>query len=177
MRQSLIFFTLILFSCESNWGKYGGYKIDYESELEYCIVLDKVDTVLKNYPYYNKGAFVKYYSNDNIFDTVFIGNGGTVIQSFVDHKNVYSDNKFIVLKQKPLKDICECNDSCLVYKYLNKNAETTYEICKDALDKSTIYQYWIIDKMKNTVYGPFKKEQYLQKRKELRVPNEIQLKE
>lgn len=162
----------VLSSCETNWGKYGGYKIQYESALEYYILLDKIDTVLENYRYYNKGAFIKYYRNDLAIDTLFIGYEGRVIGSYVDADKTTFDSTFILVAQKPLDSICECNHSCLINTYPNSNDLPTYRLCKEALEKSTFYQYWIINKTKNAVYGPYKKEEYLQKQEELGVPEE-----
>ncbi|MCD4747338.1 MAG: hypothetical protein K8R58_13650, partial [Bacteroidales bacterium] len=42
MSMRYIFFlaiALIFFSCETDWGKYGGYAMDYDSALEYYIIL------------------------------------------------------------------------------------------------------------------------------------------
>jgi len=73
--------------------------------------------------------------------------------------------------------------------------EMTYKQRNEAFEKSTFRQYWIINKkakneyksyigsgndkraIYSNVYGPFNKEEYLQKREELRVPKELQLKE
>lgn len=166
--------VLIISSCETNWGNYNGYKMEYESAMDYYIVLDKIDTILENYPYYNKGTFVKYYNNDLTIDTFFIGNGSQVISSFVDADKSNFDSVFILVAQKPIKNICECNDSCFITmpSFDNKS----YSRCKEALVKSTFYQYWIINKVKNAVYGPFNKKEYLQKRREIGVREELQLK-
>lgn len=171
----VIILAWVLFSCESNWGKFGGYKIDYENALEYYIVLDKVDTILENHPYYNKGTFVKYYRNHFIVDTVFIADGGYVIGSFVDVNKTSYDNTFILVAQKPLDCICECNNSCLKNKYIKTNDLPTYKMCKEALEKSIFYQFWIINKTIDAVYGPYNMEEYLYERKELGVPNELKL--
>lgn len=48
---------------------------------------------------------------------------------------------------------------------------------EEAFKQSTFRQYWIINKKSNSVYGPYKKEIYLLKREELRVPKDIELKE
>lgn len=60
----------------------------------------------------------------------------------------------------------------------------------EAFEQSTFRQYWIINKKEkysldtlaqlasdSNVYGPFKREEYLQKREELGVPKGLQLKE
>ena len=63
---------------------------------------------------------------------------------------------------------------------------------QEAFEQSTFRQYWIINKKEKSeysldtlskfarysnVYGPLKKEEYLQKRKELKIPKELELKE
>lgn len=170
--------AILLSSCETKWGKYGGYAMDYESALDYYIVLDKSDTT-----YIQKwddtrteyeGAFIKYHKNDIQIDTIFVSKGGKVIGSYVS--DVKYDNSFILVKQKPLDSICECNQECVSKKYKTWNKLPTYKLCKRALKKSTFFQYWIINKMKDVVYGPLKKEEYSLKRKELGVPDNLRLK-
>ena len=45
------------------------------------------------------------------------------------------------------------------------------------IDKKQLLHYFIIEKKSDIVHGPFDKEKYLQKRQELRVPEELKLKE
>lgn len=88
------------------------------------------------------------------------------------------DSTFIIASQRPWDSIP--NVSTMNYRESNK-----------AFDKSTFQQYWIINKKKKSVYayneaskkatysnvyGPFKKEEYLLKRKELGVPGNLRLK-
>ncbi len=69
--------------------------------------------------------------------------------------------------------------------------QMTYKEQKEAFRKSTFVQYWIINKKEkcesitdtlgvhvrySNVYGPFKSEEYLQKREEIGVPAELKLK-
>ncbi len=67
----------------------------------------------------------------------------------------------------------------------------TYNKRREAFEKSTFLQYWILDKKEkninigynsirkrakySNVYGPFTKDEYLQKRKELGVPQDLKL--
>jgi hypothetical protein len=176
----IIMMVLMISSCETNWGKYGGYKMEYDSALDYYIIIDKGEEIYANdskEEQLKKGTLVRYYSASGAVDSVLLGKGSTVIESFIDHDNVSYDSDFIILKQKPLKDICECNDSCLKNRYPNMNDLPTYKMCKEALEKSVFYQYWIINKRKDAVYGPFQKQEYLQKREELGIPKELKLKE
>lgn len=88
------------------------------------------------------------------------------------------DSTFIIASQRPWDSIP--NIRTMNYRESNK-----------AFDKSTFRQYWIINKKKKSVYayneaskkatysnvfGPFKKEEYLLKRKELGVPDNLRLK-
>lgn len=45
------------------------------------------------------------------------------------------------------------------------------------IDKNELLHYFIIEKKSDLIYGPYKKEEYLQKREELGVPKELQLKD
>ncbi len=90
------------------------------------------------------------------------------------------DSTFIIASQRPwdVPDIPGIN-------------EMTYDQRNEAFEKSMFLQYWIINKIEkneysfdslnhracySNVYGPYKKEEYLQKREELGVPKELQLK-
>lgn len=64
--------------------------------------------------------------------------------------------------------------------------EQTLKDCDKAFKKSTFRQYWIINKKQvstfdesrsaySNVYGPFKKEKYLEKMQELNVPKRLTL--
>lgn len=73
--------------------------------------------------------------------------------------------------------------------------EMTYNQRNEAFEKSTFRQYWIINKkakneyksyvgsgndkraIYSNVYGPFDRQEYLQKREQLGIPRELQLKE
>lgn len=49
------------------------------------------------------------------------------------------------------------------------NAENTFE-------ESLIRQYWIINKIEDSIYGPLNKVKYWQKREELGIPKDLVLK-
>ncbi len=89
------------------------------------------------------------------------------------------DSNFIVAEQKPWYDF-----------RISGLKEMTYSKRMEAIENSTIRQYWIINKKQKSeysldtlsklarysnVFGPFKKEDYLQKREELGVPKALQL--
>jgi hypothetical protein len=47
----------------------------------------------------------------------------------------------------------------------------------DLLLEKGVSRYWLIVHANDSIYGPFKKEEYLQKREELGIPKALQLKE
>ncbi len=66
----------------------------------------------------------------------------------------------------------------------NEYKFTTYEAEKysikqqyEVINKKGVLKYWIIDNINDSIYGPLKKDEYLNKRKELGVPSELTLKE
>jgi hypothetical protein len=165
---SLILFVFLFYSCGTEWGKYGGYKLDYDSDTEYYIALDKIDTILKDYPYYNKGSFIKYHNNDNSIDTVFVGCGARIIEPFIDSENVSFDNHYILVLQKPLDIIFGKID---LKPYPHRENNPTLE----TIEKSTIIKYWIIDKAKDNIYGPFDRNDYIKKKHQLKIPKQLKL--
>lgn len=172
----VIVLILIITACKTNakWENYGGYKIDYDSKFEHYIVLDKIDTT---YDYLwdtgeitrYDGAFIKYHLNNSTIDTIFISNGGIVIQSFID--DVVFDDSFILVDQKPLGKICEVDYP------KDKNASTFNqdEFMMDRLKESNMHDYWIILKKTNEIYGPLTKKDYLDIKKKLNVPSNLSL--
>lgn len=95
--------------------------------------------------------------------------------------NYAFDSTFIIVSHRPwdVPDVPGIRDM-------------TYNQRNEAFEKSTFQQYWIINKKEkgkysldtlsmlarySNVYGPFDKQEYLQKREELGVPKELKLKE
>jgi hypothetical protein len=95
--------------------------------------------------------------------------------------NYAFDSTFIIVSQRPwdVPDVPGIK-------------EMTYDKRNEAFEKSTFQQYWIINKKEkgeyrldtltqlarySNVYGPFDRQEYLQKREELGVPRELKLKE
>jgi len=177
MKYLLILLTALVFtSCETNWGRYGGYKMDYQSAVDYYIVLDKGDIIYEsdtNEEQQKKGTLVKFHRASGKVDSVWGGNGGMVIDPYIDDDWVVFDSSFILVGQKPLDSVCECNYSCLFREYPNYNDLPTYQMCVDSLEASTYFQYWIIDKTRNAIYGPFSKSQFVTKRQELGVSDSL----
>ncbi len=109
--------------------------------------------------------------------TIVKSNNTGIIRGHV--LNYIFDSTFILLTQRP-RDSFPSSDKMKYSDYQKK------------FNSSTFKQYWIINKkekndyyfdtISNTarysnVYGPFNKDVYLQKRKQLGVPHELRLKE
>ncbi len=77
------------------------------------------------------------------------------------------DSCFILAEQKPRE---------LIMKNINVNSDMSYKEQERLFSESSLRLYWVINKNGHQVYGPFKKEEYFQKRKELGVPQELTLK-
>lgn len=165
--KSYKFIVLLFFlsSCNQEWGEYDGYKIEYDNALDYYLSLNKVDTIIDDYTYYNKGAFIKYIRNDSVYKSVFVAEGGEVIKPYVDVDKLTYVNNHLLIAQKPLDSICECNLSC--FQDMPSYDEKSYKRCEIALKKSTFYQYWIIDNNINHVYGPLNEQDYNRLRNKL----------
>lgn len=168
-KYNLMLLLIIICSCKTTPSDYGSYKFDFQSAMDHYIMFDKIDTVLQNYPYYNKGSFLYFHNPDSTVDTFFMGKGGYVIEPYVD--DVKFNNRFILVKQKPLDEICECNDSCRSKKYPANRK--TYELCKQALQKSAFFQYWVIDKADDNIYGPFSLEMLYKQMYKLKIPENL----
>lgn len=97
--------------------------------------------------------------------------------SMIDRKGKYvlygaildyaRDEEFILIAERPRDQVYECS---------GKGVFTTRE-CDKAFEKSSYIQYWIIDKsQEEAIYGPYQKEEYLQKRRKLNIAESLQLK-
>lgn len=82
-----------------------------------------------------------------------------------DQKNCYNEDG-ILIKGGIVQII---NDGHFILVGQNKKQED------DKKDKS-VYYLWIVDKQTSDVYGPMSFEQYLAKKKDLGVPEKLQLK-
>lgn len=167
MKKIVYFLVLFfLFSCSGEMGYYWGE----DSQ----IMLGKVDTVLENYPYYNKGAFLKYYFYDSLRIEGFCGDGGIVINKFIFDMDVY--DTFILVDQVPQDSICICNRECGEKKYKDFYQLPTYDLCEKAIKESIIHHYYIINKYKNIIYGPLNKADYYKHKVFLNMPDDVTFK-
>ena len=129
-------------------------------------------------PYVGKGYKLQLDSNDYVILTdlknTFMVSGHIL--------NATSDSTFILLYQKPVDSICECNYEC--FKHMPSYDKKSHSRCKKAFKESVLRKYWIVDKSKKSVfdtktrtrsnvYGPYDMNDYLKKRDELRVPPEL----
>lgn len=172
----LYIFLALTSSCEINWNEeYGGYKMDYGTTFERYLVLDKADTVFITQFGVREGCKILYHDSQGCVDTVCIAKEWSIISSYVDE--VKYDDNFILVARKPFELICDCNWDCIIEKYGSKRYGLERpNLCKDALKNCTMYDFWIIVKSTNNIYGSYNKQEYLQKRKELKVPEKLELK-
>jgi hypothetical protein len=93
--------------------------------------------------------------------------GATIYKS--PQKNVFRDIKI-------QGDIINVNYDKDFIIAIRENKDSLI-IEKQGLNMDKFFQYFIIEKKSDKVFGPFNKEEYLQKRSELNVPEELELKE
>lgn len=118
------------------------------------------------------GGGYSLYIGDGYY-TAILNSQNTIVVPEVLEFNF--DSAFIIASQRPWDSIPNIK-------------EMTYSESNKAFKESDFRQYWIINKKEESVfdekrkkyanvYGPFKKEEYLQRREELGIPQELQLKE
>lgn len=142
----------------------------------YFFIIILISVGCKRFPELGNG-YQLYYNGMNdisIIKCLTEGDAPTFIIS--GHILDYAfDSTFIIVAERP-RDSVPGIETMTQPKY------------QEAFERSTFRQYWIIDKTKESVfdektniysnvYGPFKKDAYLQKREELRIPHELILKE
>ncbi len=95
-----------------------------------------------------------------------------------------SNDTFILVYQKPVYKICECNYEC--FMTMDSYDKQSYKRCKEAFKESVLRQYWIINKLqesifdshtktRSNVYGPYSYDDYLKKKVELGVLENLNL--
>jgi hypothetical protein len=75
------------------------------------------------------------------------------------------NSSYIIVNQKPWDSIVGKAEE---YK--------SYYDCEKIFKYSSFHQYWIINKTNDSVYGPYQKQEFLQKFKELGVPDSLKIK-
>ena len=157
--KNFFIFTLVVllfYSCGyEDFDKYT-LTIDNSSTANILVVADDIDSIS-----------IKFH-HKNTIDTLIWYKNWTVIKGYVEQVNY--DEKFLLIKQKPLDSICECIHECWNKK---TGKGLTWKICENAFEDYDKYLYWIIIVKTDDVYGPFEEEEYLQKCKILGVPSEL----
>ena len=177
---SVLILSILIYSCSLESSYFGkGYKLSENPEYGENIVVNRADTTF----YHNwgnsrktlqKGVLVKFHSSQNKIDSVFIWKGTTVIPSYI--VEIKFDSLFIIVDQKPLNEIWGeyFTDANGTYRRSNKPNKSSLAIKK--FKESKIHNYWIIRKRMDDIYGPLNWAEYIQKREELKIPKELELK-
>ena len=134
---------------------------------------DKIFCKYSNLPELGDGYKFDYDGRYTL-SIVDLSNNIVITETILDY---VFDSTFIIVSQRPWDSIP--NIKTMNYTESNK-----------AFENSTFQQYWIINKKEQSkysldtltmrarysnVYGPFKKNDYLKKRAELKVPKELEL--
>lgn len=173
-----MFLLVCLTSCHFGVTDYGGYSLSENPEYGSDLIITYADTI--SYHQWDdgtrslqKGVFLKYIYNNKI-DTLFIWEGSTVIEAYINDINF--DSSFIIVDQKPLDSIWEP----MVNVDSAPKREKQFDNSRGALnylENSNIHSFWIINKVLKEVYGPMQKHEYEKKRVELKVSQDLVLKE
>jgi hypothetical protein len=175
---SLLFLIVCFSYCKMGIDNAGGYILSESTEYGNELNLSYADTSV----FYQwkdgtrslqKGVFFKYIFKNKI-DTLFIWEGSTVIEA---HINDFKYNSsFIIVDQKPLDSIW----GPMINVNNTPKREKQFDNANKAIlsfENSNVHTFWIINKVSKEVYGPMQKYEYLKKRKELMIPEELVLKE
>jgi len=177
MKFYLYIFLLVFIinSCILESSDLGGYQKTEDTELGQNIILSHSDTSLYHIfkdssKSLQKGSFIKYHKKHQI-DTLFIVKGSIVIESHINR--VSYNNLFIIVDQKPLDSIFGkiTNKEFTPHR---KNKPKEHKEALSKLNKSKIHKYWIINKRTDDIYGPYPKNVYLKKRRELNISEKLQ---
>jgi hypothetical protein len=74
------------------------------------------------------------------------------------------DSVYIIAEQKPRE---------FILKETYKNSQMNLKKREKIFKESPIRKYWIINKEKDSIYGPYQKEEFLNKCEELGVPKKL----
>lgn len=169
-----IFISLLIFlffvSCNPQNDLNKGYFIEQDTEIGDKLIIVREDTVFyrdigKN-KVLQKGVIVQYHTTNGAIDTVKLWGGSKVISSHVN--KICFDSVFVLVEQNPLDSIfgkVKKQDNRLIRPdEPDLNIDAT-----EMIRNSTFKQYWIINKIKDDIYGPLTKREFKQKCKELYV--------
>lgn len=129
----------------------------------------------KRFPDLGNGYQLDYNGMNDISITKCLKEGDASTIFIYGHILDYAfDSTFIIVAERPRDSV----------PGIETMTQTKYQ---EAFEQSTFLQYWIIDKTKESVfdegartysnvYGPYKMDVYLTKKKEIGVPNNLRLK-
>lgn len=153
----LLLLFLLATACNSNSKNIGGYLFECPNYRECWVILDKGEPITLydiQRGRVEKGVNLTYMQGvDSSFEV--LGKGSVVISAYIDSFKEY--DRYILISQKPIDSICDCAGSCKE-KYTVR--EDSYEACKEAISKSKLLNFWIIDKKKDFIYGPLTKQAF-----------------
>lgn len=125
-----------------------------------------------------KGMFIHYHlTEDSIKDFFAVEGAGIILPHIQD---IVKNDDYMLIDQKPLDSILgpytrkyyNENDYYYIREYDTiNNLEGTISM----VEKSNIHCFWIIAIKTADIYGPFSFEAYLDKKKELKVPDSLVL--
>ena len=175
LKFSFVLIILLLLSCEPVKYDLGGYlwfPCFEDMDNNSIIVVNKGEIVYAGdtkEKIKKKGTLIIFFNEFNKTDSMYIGKESEVIEPYI--VDVSFDKTFIIVDQKSLDTIFgveqDRGDSGLGRRIIPRSHD---------IDTSTFHQYFIIIKSKDYVYGPFRKEVYFRKKKELGVPDSLKLK-
>lgn len=145
----------------------GGYKIDSHSSIEYFISLNKEGdtTFTDNYGINFIGRKIRYI---NYYDSISEGcasKEARVIEPFIFPREIVYDSSFILAVQHPIEEFGD--------KYVYP--EALYKDTTIVNGKKIPIWFFVINKVEDIEYGPYTLAQYLEKRKEIGIPNNLKL--
>ena len=176
-----VWVLLFIVSCTGNSEINNGYLLAEEPEFGDKIIISREDTSFYRYVGSNnekkilqKGVILKYHSFEGNIETVYSWKNGDVIGSCVVKYGI--NDTFIIVEQKSLDDIFGKLKSVGSVLIRDRKPTNITEM-KRMLKNCNSSKYWIINKKTDDIYGPYKLEEYIQKRKELGVSKNLILNE
>ncbi len=155
--------------------RFDGYRIWEPNYLDRSLRMDRGDYFHPDETYEDerrKGIKVTYIRN-NDSSVNFIGKDMSLIDEYID--DAVDNKEFILVDQKPLDSIFGKIEEQYINDKIDHVGRKIFPM-KELINESNIHQYWIIRKKLDYVYGPFRKEEYILKKKELGVPDNLKLK-
>ena len=108
-----------------------------------------------------KNYKLNYDGNSNLY--ILNSHNTVMIGSHITGYNF--DSVFIIAEQKPRE---------LILKDAYTNPEMPLRKSNKIFKESNLRYYWIINKTTDSIYGPLKKDEYFEKRKELGISTRLQ---